>query len=112
MIKLTRSAVEQVFPDRHSKDIVQNLEKNVADAGLHFNFSAGRVGHGIGLMSTEPPHIAKYDDTRFKSGMTFTIEPGWTDEDLGTFIAEENLVVRDDGPELLTVTPRELIEIK
>lgn len=112
MIKLTQSAVEEVFPDRQSIDIVQNLEKNVADAGLHFNFSAGRVGHGIGLMSTEPPHIAKYDDTRFKSGMTFTIEPGWTDEDLGTFIAEENLVVRDDGPELLTVTPRELIEIK
>lgn len=112
MIKLTRSAVDQVSPDKQSEHIVQNLEKNAADASLHFNFSAGRVGHGIGLMSTEPPHIAKYDTTRFKSGMTFTIEPGWTDEELGTFISEENLVVRDYGSEFLTVTPRELIEIR
>ena len=43
--------------------------------------------------------------------MAITIEPGWTDQELGTFVAEENLIVRADGLDMLTTTPRELIEV-
>ena len=111
MRELTWSAVEQVRAHRRPPELVSHLEAEAAKMGLAFNFSAGRVGHGIGLMSTEPPHIASYYEDELLDGMTITIEPGWTDQELGTFIAEENLVVRADGPEMLTVTPRELIEV-
>jgi len=111
MTTLTRHTVERVRAGRRPDELVAELEAEAAGMGMRFNFSAGRIGHGIGLMSTEPPHIAAYDHTVLRSGMAITIEPGWTDQELGTFVAEENLIVRDDGPDLLTTTPRELVEI-
>ena len=78
---------------------------------MHFTFAAGRAGHGIGLMSTEQPHVARYDHTTLREDMAITIEPGWVDQQLGTFVAEENLVIRDGAPQLLTVTNRELVEV-
>jgi Xaa-Pro aminopeptidase len=108
---LTWGAVEACQPGRTPPEIVSGLNDAAAARGMHFTFAAGRVGHGIGLMSTEPPHIAPYDHTTFLERMTFTIEPGWIDQQLGTFVSEENLVVREGGPQLLTVTPRELVEL-
>jgi Xaa-Pro aminopeptidase len=108
---LTWGAVEASLPGRTPPEIVAGLDAAAAARGMELTFAAGRIGHGIGLMSTEPPHIAPYDDTTFRERMTFTIEPGWIDQELGTFVAEENLVVREGGPQLLTVTPRELVEI-
>ncbi len=109
--ELTWNAVQECLPGRTPPEIVSGLNADAANRGMEFTFAAGRVGHGIGLMSTEPPHIAPYDKTVFRERMTFTIEPGWIDQRLGTFVSEENLVVREGGPQLLTVTPRELVEI-
>ncbi len=108
---LTWSAVQRCVPGRTPPDIVDGLEADAAERGLRFSFAAGRAGHGIGLMSTEPPHIARYDTTVLQEGMAITIEPGWVDQQLGTFVAEENLIIRAGAPQLLTVTRRELVEI-
>jgi Xaa-Pro aminopeptidase len=108
--ELTWQAVEGSLPGRTPPEIVEDLNTAAGARGMRFTFAAGRIGHGIGLMSTEPPHIAPYDGTVLRAGMSITIEPGWVEQELGTFVAEENLVVRDGGPQLLTVTPRELVE--
>jgi hypothetical protein len=42
--------------------------------------------------------------------MAFSIEPGWVDQQLGVFVAEENIVLTPKGADQLTVTPRELVE--
>jgi len=60
--------------------------------------------------STKPPQIALYDDTILEPGMVFTLEPGVVN-DLETFLAEEDIVVRTDGYWLLAITPRELYKI-
>jgi len=108
---LTRATVGQCRPLSTPKEIVSFIEAEGARMGLEFSFAAGRSGHGIGLMSTEPPHIALYDETELRAGMAFSIEPGWIDQRQGVFVAEENLVLRDGGFELLTTTPRELVEL-
>jgi Xaa-Pro aminopeptidase len=104
---ITRRTVESVRPGLKASELARICINAAADLGIDFSFEAGRLGHGMGLMSTEPPHIAVYDDTVLEPGMVFTIEPGIVN-DIGTFIAEENLVVRPDGYELLTSTSREL----
>lgn len=108
---LTWTTVERCRPGETAAGIVSFIQAEGARMGLDFSFAAGRSGHGIGLMSTEPPHIALYDDTVLSEGMAFSIEPGWIDQRQGVFVAEENLVLRADGPDLITVTPRELIEL-
>lgn len=107
---LTRSTVEHLRPGQTAAQVVEFIQDEGKRMGLEFSFAAGRSGHGMGLMSTEPPHIALYDETELSPGMVFTIEPGWIEQELGVFVAEENLVLREDGADLLTVTPRELVE--
>jgi Xaa-Pro aminopeptidase len=70
----------------------------------------GRVGHGMGLMSTEPPHVALYEETVCEEGLAFTIEPRITNQN-GVFNCEELLVVTKTGVEVLTTSPRNITYI-
>lgn len=71
---------------------------------------AQRIGHGIGMATTEPPHIALFEDTLLKPGMTITIEPTIA-LDFGHLNIESNVLVTEDGYEVLSKAPRELIVI-
>jgi len=64
----------------------------------------GRVGHGVGLATTEPPDVVTGSDETAVPGMVFTIEPLAVRE-YGMFQAEAVLAVTDDGCELLTHAP-------
>jgi len=66
-----------------------------------------RMGHGLGLTSTEPPDVDVRDATVLAAGMVITVEPAVTRAD-GLFQVEQNVVVRDDGYELLSTAPPEL----
>jgi Xaa-Pro aminopeptidase len=68
---------------------------------LGMSFSAGRIGHGVGLMTTEPPSVALYDNTVLQAGMVLAIEPGKVTED-GIFHVEQNVVVTETGHEIIS----------
>jgi Xaa-Pro aminopeptidase len=71
---------------------------------------AGRVGHGIGMATTEPPHIALFDHTELLAGMVVTIEPTVV-TNYGHFNIESNVLVTEDGPEVLSTATTELVVI-
>jgi Xaa-Pro aminopeptidase len=71
---------------------------------------AARVSHGMGLDMTEPPHLGPHDKTVLKKGMVITIEPGVATT-YGTFHVEENVLVTEDGAEVLSRAPRVLKQI-
>jgi Xaa-Pro aminopeptidase len=91
---------------------------NAADAavrafakyGIEVKLGQGRIGHGIGLMSTEPPHLATFEQTLCEEGLVFTVEPRFVREH-GLFMCEEIIVVTKGGPELLTTAPRQITYI-
>ena len=62
-------------------------------------------------MSTEPPHVAHYEETIMEDGLAFTIEPRLTSS-AGVFNVEELVLVTRLGPTLLTTTPRDLTIIR
>jgi Xaa-Pro aminopeptidase len=70
----------------------------------------GRVGHGMGLGMTEPPHVALFDSTVLQPGMVITVEPAVFD-DSGIYCIEEMVAVTEDGHEVLSGAPRELATI-
>ena len=74
--------------------------------------SGGRLGHGLGLSLTEWPSFTPLDDTPLRAGMVLTLEPGCITAEGRIMVHEENLVLREDGAELLSprATP-ELPEI-
>ena len=75
--------------------------------------SGGRLGHGLGLTLTEWPSFTPLDDTPLRAGMVLTLEPGCVTGAGRIMVHEENIVLREDGAELLSPrAPAELPEIK
>ena len=74
--------------------------------------SVGRLGHGLGMQLTEHPSHAAFDDTVLEIGMVLTLEPGYEFAPGKMMVHEENIVVRENGPELLSVrADREIVVI-
>jgi len=62
----------------------------------------GRLGHGLGMQLTEWPSHAAFDDTVIEKNMVLTLEPSLSYGDGRIMVHEENIVVREQGAELLT----------
>ena len=69
----------------------------------------GRYGHGLGIQLTEPPSHTSWDKTVLESGMALTLEPSISYGDGLIMVAEENLLMTEDGLTLLSArAPRDL----
>jgi Xaa-Pro aminopeptidase len=82
----------------------------ITDAGYGESFGHG-LGHGVGLMVHEAPRLSTESDDVLRTGHVFSIEPGIYLPGEGGVRIEDLVVLRDDGPELLTSFPKELIEV-
>ena len=72
----------------------------------------GRLGHGLGITLTEWPSVTPRDTTELRVGMVLTLEPGVQIAPNRILVHEENIVLRADGPELLSRrAPAEMPEI-
>ena len=81
----------------------------IDEAGYGAYFTHG-IGHGIGLDIHEIPYFGKSDD-KLQAGMALTDEPGiYIDGKYGVRI-EDDLLVTEEGCELLTLAPKELLII-
>ena len=74
---------------------------------MDITFTAGRVGHGIGMLFTEPPSLARWDPLVLAENMVVSIEPGLVRED-GVYHAEDNILITQDGADVLSKAPRDL----
>jgi Xaa-Pro dipeptidase len=63
----------------------------------------GRMGHGLGMQLTEWPSFAANDDTMLQAGMVLTLEPSVDLPGGGMLVHEEDFLLTDNGPVLLTV---------
>ncbi len=69
------------------------------------------LGHGIGLEVHEAPRLAKTTEAPLKRGAVVTIEPGIYVPEWGGVRIEDDVLVTDAGPRVLTSFPRDLIEL-
>jgi Xaa-Pro dipeptidase len=109
--QITRDVIEQIRPGVRCSDVARYAMSRLEALPYALTSSvaarAGRIGHGIGLTMTEPPHLGVHDPTFFRAGMVVSVEPGIATA-YGTFHVEENVVVREGACELLSRSPRTL----
>lgn len=80
----------------------------ITDAGYGDYFTHG-IGHGLGLDIHEVPFFSRTSTQPLESGMVVTDEPGiYLPEKYGVRI-EDDLLITDQGCEVLTHAPKELI---
>ena len=82
----------------------------IKEYGYTKEFNHG-TGHGVGLEIHEEPVANTKSDTVFTENMIITVEPGiYITGTIGLRI-EDSVIVKSDGYEVLTHSPKELIEI-
>jgi Xaa-Pro aminopeptidase len=82
----------------------------ITAAGFGENFGHG-LGHGVGLQVHEAPRLSSESTDTLQVGHAVTIEPGIYLPGLGGVRIEDLAIVREDGVDLLTSFPKELIEV-
>lgn len=107
----TEAGIAAARPGATTTDLFNAMARVLESAGSK-GLNVGRLGHGLGLQLTEPPSNKPGDETPLVPGMVMTIEPGMEYAPGKMIVHEENVVITEDGCELLTRrAPREMPEI-
>ena len=75
------------------------------------NYAGEGLGHGVGLQLHEQPFLGPDCKTTIEKGCVITIEPGIYIPNWGGIRIEDDVVLTDNGLEILNKSPKEFIEL-
>lgn len=99
--RATEAGLQAARPGLTTTELWSAMAQVLEDGGCS-GHQIGRMGHGLGMQVTEWPSLMPGDDTFIQAGMVLTLEPGLAFGDGKMMLHEENIVIREDGAELLT----------
>lgn len=102
-LKAIKSGVTGFEADKVARDIIK--EKGYGDYFGH------GLGHGVGLEVHESPRLSPLGKDTLRENMVVTDEPGIYVPDFGGVRIEDLVVVKEDGCEILSKSPKHLIEL-
>lgn len=106
VLEAHQRAIAAIRPGASCLDIDTLARTYIADSGYGDYFGHG-LGHGFGLEIHESPRMSPLSDQILEPGMVITVEPGiYLPENFGVRI-EDDILVTNDGHEVLTSVPRE-----
>jgi Xaa-Pro aminopeptidase len=104
------AAIAAVRPGATAASVDRAARNTLKQHGLDREF-VHSTGHGLGLEIHEAPRLGKSEKTKLEAGMTITIEPGVYIEGWGGIRIEDTVLVTKSGCEILTPTPKDLLEV-
>lgn len=96
-------ATAMLAPGVAGSDVAEKAREVIREAGYEKRFTHG-LGHGIGRDVHEQPGVGA--GTTFQPGHIVTIEPGIYIEGWGGVRIEDDVLITDDGHEVLTRSPK------
>ena len=109
--RAVQAALSVAKPGVMAKEVDAAARNVIAEAG-YGEFFVHRTGHGLGIDIHEPPYITATSEVVLDEGMVFSIEPGIYLQGRFGVRLEEIVILRADGPEILSELTRELNLIK
>ena len=104
-------AIRAIRPGARAHDIDAEARSAIDAAGFGGFFDHG-LGHGIGMEIHEGPRIRKGSEDVLKAGNVITIEPGIYLPDWGGIRIEDDVLVTEDGCEVLSRIPRGIDSVR
>jgi len=89
------------------RDVDAAARTHITQSGYGDAFKHG-LGHGVGLRVHEGPTLSARSEDTLAEGMVVTVEPGIYIAGWGGVRIEDLVVVRSDGPEVLSSLPKAL----
>ncbi len=99
--RATEAGLQAARPGITTSQLWSAMAKVLESGGCSAH-QIGRMGHGLGMQVTEWPSNMPGDHTPIQAGMVLTLEPGFAFGDGKMMLHEENIVIREDGAELLS----------
>ena len=109
--RAVQAAMSAAKPGVMAKDVDAAARGVIAEAG-YGEFFVHRTGHGLGIDIHEPPYITATSEVILDEGMVFSIEPGIYLQGRFGVRLEEIVILRADGPEILSELTRDLNIVK
>jgi Xaa-Pro aminopeptidase len=103
--KAVQAALKAARPGVLAREVDAAARKVITDAG-YGEYFVHRTGHGMGIDGHEPPYITATSDTVLQEGMVFSIEPGIYLPGRFGIRLEDIVILRENGPEVLSSLPR------
>jgi Xaa-Pro aminopeptidase len=105
--RAVQAAMATAKPGVMAKDVDAAARDVITEAG-YGEFFVHRLGHGLGIDIHEPPYITATSEVILDEGMVFSIEPGIYLQGRFGVRLEEIVILRADGPEILSDLSRKL----
>ncbi len=110
VLNAQKEAENAVKKGKKANEIDQIARKIIEDAGYGEQFTHG-LGHGVGIEVHELPRVNRRSEEILEENMVITIEPGIYFKNKFGVRIEDMVIVKKDGFEIITQSPKELIEL-
>lgn len=110
VLEAQQHGVDLVRAGMPCADLDHEVRRCLKKYDLDSYFGHG-TGHGLGLNVHEPPTVSPRSDQVLKANMVITIEPGVYMPGWGGIRIEDSVIVKDNGCEVITHAPKQLIII-
>ena len=104
------AGLDGVRPGVSGVDADASARTVIEEAGFGDEFGHG-LGHGLGLEVHEAPRLSRESHDTLAAGNVVTVEPGIYLQGEGGIRIEDLVVVREEGPEILTTFTKELVTV-
>lgn len=108
VLKAQLNGVQKIKPGMSGKEADALTRDIIGEAGYAEYFGHG-TGHGVGLEIHEGPTLSPRGEQTLQPGMVVTVEPGIYVPGLGGVRIEDDVVITEQGCEIITSSPKEFI---
>ena len=110
VLEAEQTAIKKIAPGLACGK-ADGIARRIIEESGYGEYFTHRLGHGIGIEVHEPPYLVRGNSRELRVGMTHSVEPGIYLEGKFGIRVEDLVCVKDGGSEILTYSPRNLIEI-
>jgi len=104
VLEAQQKAIRALRPGMHANEVDRIARRHIDQTEFKDTFGHG-LGHGTGLVVHEEPRLSPLCDTILQPGMIVTVEPGIYIAGWGGIRIENQVVIREDGCEVLNTLP-------